>query len=325
MDLTDLLVEEPLAPMPKKTFAKCIKAFVDAWPNQDTYTDWIFISQLYYMCPREFVFNYWEPKPNVSFKCENRLMMHIGSVVHDYYQNQILGPMGILYGIWENEAGQVEGYHPDPVNVFWANKNRKPLKWRFVESRVKDTNLRIRGKYDGKVCKNKLDWFIENLKLVKKDIFQAFKESKSIEPGKLDLLEIKTCGTYPYEKLENGDEISNSYKMQSEVYMDLTKTDSTAFLFMDRNTCKMISLRYDMDGKWVKEAYRKCKIVWESIRDEEFPDTMMACKTPDDGRSKKCVHNVMCWGASTESSKYIEVAKEMQPDRKWLNLVGKTW
>jgi len=73
-------------------------------------------SGAYYLCPREFVLQYWQPRPRPRIEIGNKLMMNCGTTIHDVLQNQVLGSTLCLRGWWKNlESGEKkEGYHPDP-------------------------------------------------------------------------------------------------------------------------------------------------------------------------------------------------------------------
>lgn len=56
-----------------------MKAFMEAMPLQETSTDFLRASGLFYTCPREFVLNYWSPVANRWFDARSQFMMGCGS------------------------------------------------------------------------------------------------------------------------------------------------------------------------------------------------------------------------------------------------------
>src|SRR5690606_23101852 len=106
-------------------------------------------------CPREFVLNYWQPKPNKKFDWASQLKMSTGTHLHYFLQNSVLGPMGVLHGTWRKLAGTVDeedqqqGFHPDPEKAVRDLVDQKPQEWEFVEQSCWDEKYRISGHTDG--------------------------------------------------------------------------------------------------------------------------------------------------------------------------------
>lgn len=337
---TDALLEgevrKPLDPGKYDTVPKAVQQWMDSWPAQDSYTDFLRASQLHNLCPREFVLNYWQPKANKNFDWKSYLMMSMGTHLHDYLQNQVLGPMGVLYGTWVNvkaEAGaskeeapvvRHEGYYPDPDLALFEMQRQLPLTWRYEEPGVWSEKYRIRGHLDGLIDTDRLAYFRENEKLFKADPAKMVVRVRSIM-GKKTLFEIKTTGAYVFESLKEPNDIAEYYKTQASIYQTLAGYPDTLFWYINRDTMASKTLVYPLDSGWWNDAKRKARIIWEAIRDETLPDLGMKCHTPKDKRAKECVHCPACFGAG-KFADYVKVGKERaeKEGRKLLDLSGWT-
>lgn len=306
--------------------SKAVKLWLDNNPSQSSNLEYLRVSGLHGLCPREQVIHYWRPRPNKSFDALSILKMNMGTLFHHYMQNYILGPMQLLYGTWvkegEYEDEIAKGFHPDPNLTLWESVRQHELTWKFREETVKDDTYRLIGHHDGEISKDRLKWMNENVKLIKTDFKKACEEVSKIPAGTLALLEMKSTGSFAYEKITEIDSkcIPDYYQMQASTYLWLKKLENTLFLFIDRDTFAMKCVDYVYKPGWVIEAKRKARIIWESIRDEVLPESMMACGTSMDKRAKSCIHADVCWKKGLDFKTFIAECKLSQPDRKWLDL-----
>lgn len=306
-----------------------IRAFVRGWSAPAASPEILRASGLYYLCPREFVLSYWFPRGSRKFDIKGHLMMSTGSHLHSILQNQILGPMGVLRGTWIRKDPKVveevvKGYHPDPELALFELSREKPQTWTYEELTVSDPKLRLYGHVDGIVNRDKIEWLSANGDLFVRDMKKAFKELSTLPntPETESLLEVKTAGSYVFDKISTPKDISESYKMQSNVYQQLTNIHSVVFWYVGRNMMEWKVLPYWFESAWWKLAAKKAQAVWEAIRDEKLPEAFMACLTKNDTRAKGCEYSKECWSKWTDDSfkKYVEECKRLQPDRKWLDL-----
>jgi hypothetical protein len=280
--------------------AKATNTWMGSWPPQPSYTDVLRASQMFDMCPREFVLNYWQPTNNKQFDWVSRMRMSMGTHLHDYVQNRVLGPMGVLYGNWvplglAHET--VRGFHPDPGKTLHEIQHQKPITWRYSEDAVWDEGWRIRGHLDGYVCPRRIAWLQDNAGAMKSDPEGSCTRLHSLpfSEDELVLFELKTTGKYGFDKLSGPDSIADYYKAQAATYQRLTGRKSTLFWYIERDSLGSKTFYYDYDRGWWGEVRRKARIVWESIRDETLPEAMMKCKMPTDKRAVKCSHRDPCW------------------------------
>lgn len=312
MSITDLLSkfhEEESLPGGYNPAVKSLRLFLGNLPPQPMGREVIRASGLSFLCPREFVLNYWNPRPVKSFDWSSQFKMSIGTDLHSFLQNYVMGPMGVLYGTWKKTGDKStiykEGFHPDPEKTVWEMQNQAPLTWRFEEERVWNEKWRIRGHIDGRVSKKRLDFLTSSVKLVKEDLLSAVKACMDIKDDDLVLYEIKSTGTYAYNGITEVSKIPEYYKMQASVYQWLSGCNETIFLYLERDNIKMRGFSYVGEKGWVKDAKRKAKIVWESIRDEVLPESAMACKCPTDKRAKSCAFKKECWAPPTDFKKWV--------------------
>jgi len=323
------------APYMKVGFARTVEAFsgrvekwVNTWPLGQGHDDVIRCSGLYYMCPREFVLNYWEPKPSSSFDFNSYLRMGVGTYLHAFLQDTILGSAGVLYGNWRNVTTNMvtRGFIPDPEAQIRAFVTQGTLPYTYVEDRIWDEHHRLRGHTDGILDVKRFEAFCEYSKSGM-DFIQIIEELSKI-PEDLEnqaLLEIKTTSSRLLGGINSAKDIAGYYQMQAVAYQKLTNINRTVFWYFERNDLASKALVHEYSETWWEEVVQKINIVWTSIRDHTLPDAFMKCMSPQDARAKKCVHAATCWTppiGPDNMEEYIEKCKADQPERQWLDLTG---
>lgn len=291
---------------------KAVSRWQNALPAQETFTDFLRASGLYFTCPREFVLNYWQPRPNRKFDAKSQFLMGMGTHLHEFIQNAVLGPMGVLKGEWfgTGSGSKVkDGYHPDPEKAIWEITHQQPLSWAYHERRVWLPQYRIRGHVDGVISIDRVQWLHDNSALFRSDPARACKVLLGIPPGPECLLEIKTTGDYQYSKIVTSADIPPYYKMQGVIYQEATGLRQTVFWYVNRDSAGSKVLTYTYEPGWLNDAKRKATAVWEAIRDETLPDIFMPCKSPKDKRAKACVYREPCWARRLDFAKYVADGK----------------
>lgn len=305
-----------------------VKLWMNAWPSQHSNVDIIRASGAYFLCPREFVLNYWQPQPNRSFDWNAYLKMNTGTFLHEYIQNCILGPMGVLYGKWHKFAENgieieetTEGFHPDPERAVHEIVTQKPLTYRYHEYNVWNTKYRMSGHLDGKLDIRRVNLLHKSLPLLKTNPEELCNRLHSTGSGDRFNLEIKTVSDYQFRKLETEKDIADYYKAQACVYQKLSGIHKTVFWYIERNEMKSKVFVYDFEDGWWRDIQRKATIVWRSIRDETLPESMMACRLPTDKRAQGCAFKQPCW-RNIDFKKYVEDGKVRaeKENRKLLDL-----
>lgn len=311
---------------------KAIKSWMDAQPPQPMKTDYLRASGLHSLCPREFVLNYWSPRPSKSFDMASQLKMSIGTGLHYHMQNFVLGPMGVLYGSWvctteKQEKIEMEGYHPDPERAIWEIQAQKKPTWVFYEEVLWDGKFRIKGHTDGMISKKRLDFLSVNGRLLKDSLLDVSKRCFSIDDNCPKVCEIKSTGTFAFSGLNSVEKIPDYNKTQASIYQWLAKVDETVFVYIERDSLKMKSFCYSGTAGIVSDCKRKARIVWESIRDRKLPESAMACVSAVDKRAKTCAFREECWKSKFNFIEWVEknIVIEECKGRKFLDLSKETY
>jgi len=300
--------------------------WVDSWPNGQGHDDVIRCSGLYYMCPREFVLNYWKPKANSDFDFASYLRMGVGTYLHSFLQDVVLGVSGVLYGNWRDVVSNkvVRGFMPDPEKQLAAFREQRTLPFAYVEDKVWNPHYRLRGHTDGLVHKGRLSEFCERVKAGEGwlQVLEAVLKVTG-DPDDLALLEIKTTSARILQGIEGPKDIADYYKMQAIAYQHLTGVKSTIFWYFERGDLSSKTLLFDYSESWWDEIAMKINTVWTSIRDHTLPDSFMKCMSSTSTRAKKCVQAGDCWKppiGPKDMEKFIQDCKQAQPTRQWLDL-----
>lgn len=310
-----------------------VQAWLDSFPPQSTATDILRASRLHDVCPREFILNYWQPKRSHILGWRGMMFVELGSHLHQFMQDSVLGPMGVLWGKWRYCHEGIltdpvhEGFHPDPELACHELLNQLPMSWRYFEPNVWHEGWRISGHLDGIISSDRFLFLTENIAAVRKDPKDWIRRMWEIPMGAKALLEIKTSGGFVWDKLEKGVKgIADYYRMQATIYQKLSGIHSTMFWYVNRDRMDSRVIPYRMEDAFWNDAKRKATIIWTAIRDQTLPESLMACKTPKDRRAKTCVFADECWARRFDIKAYaargIELAKE--DGRELLDLSGWT-
>ena len=299
-------------PVKYKNLLGAVKSWMDAWPPQSTYTDVLRASSIYFVCPREFVLNYWQPTANRDFSHKSYLFMSTGTHLHKYLQDCILGPMGILWGDWLRDGKKAAtGFHPSPEKALSNIVSQRGMEYEYDEIKCFDSDYRISGHVDGQISLRRIEFLHTHRLELKADPIAAMKLLRDLPHKDTDIvnLEIKTCGSYVFQNLMDSNSIPEYYKMQAEVYQNATGVRRTLFWYICRDTMESKLILYEYTGKWWKDATKKATIIWKAIRDETLPVSGMACHTPKDKRAKECTFRKQCFG-EMDFTEYVRIGKE---------------
>jgi len=307
-----------------EAFPKSIKAYVKQLEGSHRETDIIRMSGAHYLCPRQFVLNYWKPTVDENVNFENCLFMDVGTMLHAYLQDGMLGPAGILIGKWLNKTtGEVvDGTYPGEFKSL-RDFRGVPNEWSYVEPTVWDDRWRFSGHCDGICDEDRLVLFVD---MVQKNCTprEIAKKLCNTPAGKNRiLLEIKTCNSRIMENLVAAKDISDAYKTQATMYQKLTGIKATMFWHFNRDSFTTKALMYEGEEIRYTSTERKAEIIWTSIRDEVLPTSLMPCISHKDNRAQQCSVSEACWKMSIPFSEFVKKAKASQPDRQWVDL--STW
>lgn len=300
---------------------KALPKYIGMWPETSRDNTIIRCSGAYDLCPRQFVLDYWNPKGSRTFPFQNQMLAGIGTHLHHYLQNVILGPLGILKGTWKlvgSCGGVVAGYYPGSHDFHKQYLETGQLEYEYVENKVWEPHYRFSGHQDGVVDKARIVKFVEliNLKVPFDSIRRELNKVKHTEEC---CLEIKSTSTRNFENISENS-LPDYYKMQANLYQELSGLHETLFWYLDRDTCSSKMFVYGFEQGYYDDACRKANTVWRALRDETLPESGMKCLTSTDARAKICPHAQDCWATRLDFKEWVQKQKERQPNRAWLDM-----
>lgn len=235
-------------------------------------------SQIAYMCPREEVFKYLLPRERTTpkFTWETHLRFMIGTAVHKVWQNELLGPMGVLEGTWECRCGyKQEGLYPetthreaDPICPFDDSE------WRYIEPHGTNDDLQIDGKTDGVLV------YDEKRRLT---------DLKTIDNSQFSMLK------YPNRK----------HVTQLMTYMKLFGIEESELIYIDKNSGKgkPFILRFNQAHNFETES--KIRQILNCRENKVLP-VERVCEVNDCSRAKKCPWVNECFDVNFDLKKAVE-------------------
>jgi hypothetical protein len=231
-------------------------------------------------CPRLEVALRAAPKmlPNDRINPGLMRIFWFGTAIHKLYQNEILGPMGVLYGRWISPRGKAKiwSYGPQTDDEFETAafqlgqsgevvEGFQPEKhWEYLEPKVLNTSRGIVGHADGVL-------FLE---------------------GKWCLLDIKTINGHAFGYLKDA---KPAHKIQVQLYMDGTlilkeapKIEEGVVLYVCKNTSQEKEFWFFKDGSSLDETYTKLKIVETCLSGGMLPNRLAECASDRSAFAKRC-------------------------------------
>lgn len=200
-------------------------------------------SGMYYLCARQFVWSHFFPTKG-DFDLVSGLRMSLGTSLHSIIQNEVLGPAGVLLGEWAAN---------DPIYHYEGKQRHRSHV--YVEPIFRCAETGIQGHADGIIdmteMKNLLKWEFN-------------------WDGRM-LFELKTAGESVMSKLLTSEDIPPYYKMQAEIYQELSGINATLFWFLNRDTMKSKFFVYRTTREFWKAAKEKAHLIVEHIAEKRLP------------------------------------------------------
>lgn len=212
-----------------------------------------------------------------------------GTALHWAVQNQILGPMGVLYGTWRCDACSHlhgEGISPDSVGgnsrerarvADWAIPRPKTCskcsrtEFTYVEHKFIDSTLRMSGHSDGFLVVPGL-------------------------PG-MGILEVKSIGQRSAREIQNVPQIA--HVVQAHVYMMFTGFKWAKILYWQKGEFGLKALvehHVERDEETIFRITQLVESVWSGIDDESLPERICASATCP--RASSCQVAKLCFATS---------------------------
>ena len=240
-----------------------------------TNTSYIRASSVPNLCPREEVLCAIEgiTRPDDVDAGLNLTFLH-GTALHWAVQNQLLGPMGILYGTWKCErclalyGAQREGRAED-----WAVAMPKECacgarEFTYKEASFVDHDLRMTGHSDGFLV-------IPGL------------------PG-MGILEVKSIGSRYAKEIKVAPQIA--HMIQAHVYMMFTGFRWAKILYWQKGESGLGSLvehHVDRDEETIRRVQDAIRSIWAGVALKTLPERV--CATDSCAKAKACPVSTKCF------------------------------
>ena len=251
-------------------------------------------SEIYFMCPRQRFFAFYKPK-NETMEADKKLAADLGTMFHHYMQNNVIGKMQILWGKWQKNNEEIEGFHPDPEDNGWIYK----------EPKLHNKEYNITGHIDGLISLNRLKFINDNKNLYKYHFKEVIKEISKIEAGELSLLDMKLVSQRNYAAAMN-EEIPLYYKYQGNLYMWMLGLKQQYFLYGERENFSLMGKIYGFEQAILEEALKKIVITNEQFINDIPTNEFRPCSTPSTPRARKCPYSSECFDYKMNYKELIE-------------------
>lgn len=216
----------------------------------------------------------------------------IGTAVHSHWQNDILGPAGVLFGVWRNKSSRV---HSGITSVgpngkilsppaSWVPMPTGRVAYEFVESSAKDDDLRMSGSIDGGVMLG------------------------NVMVG----LEIKTISQRGFDALEG---VQPEHKVQADVYCHLFGLPAMVFLYISKGWHQtapdfVSPIKHGFTiGPFKEYVYRPRPATIAAIRAGRVLEERSIAKFPTDGEDAIVVRLKACSTKFTTRAKQCDVCE----------------
>lgn len=223
------------------------------------------------MCPRAEVL---AARHNVIRENEipaaRRTAMDLGSVFHDWFRDDVLGPAGLVLGRWKCKHCH---FSPDQMDGSFRYKQPqaeciqcgKGPSWTFIEEEFFNKEIGLMGHSDGMTTWEGEDW----------------------------LLEMKTANSNSYRMMTK-DGLPQYYIDQSQVYMDMFGHKQALFLIQNKDSGKRATIKVYKDQERIDYLYGKIRSFRQSMRDGvSLPDRI--CVADNCPRAEKCQLVSLCF------------------------------
>lgn len=260
------------------------------------------------MCPRAQVLDQLVTGKVTREDIDTRtqIIFDVGNALHQWWQEQYFGPMGVLKGKWrcarcgfktigmetmptqphdcEGDASLLEGtpkLNPSPARISFSN-NRA---WKFDEVPVESEEWGIVGHSDGIYVLGKGTFIEEDV-----------------------VLDIKTAGPSFWA---GGARPYPSNIFQLNLYMWLLGKTKGVLLYVDKGGCSSndmgcIEVIVDYNDTHRKDACMKISVYRNAVEKKQLPGRLATCEfRPNGAKAKKCPYRKQC----LSDSKAAEIEK----------------
>lgn len=194
-------------------------------------------------------------EPVLKFGSDMMRIFDHGHAIHANYQDQILGPAGILYGRWKNGDQEIEGFRPNGDG------------WLYVEPRIQWAEKRLSGYCDGIV-------FVG---------------------GKWCILEIKSANNHSFGWIKNTNTPRDYHVKQAQLYIFAPKKiekemfiEGAIILYYNKDTGEEMEFYVERDESLIKPMMDSIDYAIECADNKLIPKRLEDCKSSRSKRAKEC-------------------------------------
>lgn len=250
-------------------------------PPLNPQTDYLRASGIPSLCPREEVLSVIHKlvRPDVVDAGLGLTFLH-GTALHWGVQNELLGPLGVLYGTWRcDRCGFLHGE---------AVAGKRVEDWSIPRPRVCE--------FDG--CKSSGFTYVEH-KFIDEGIrLSGHSDGFLVLPGLpgMGILEVKSVGQKYAREIQQAPQIGHI--VQAHVYMMFTGFKWAKILYWQKAEFGIKALaehHVERDEEMIENIQNTVKSVWSGIQSRELPDRICANSTCP--RAKACVAVKHCFPA----------------------------
>lgn len=247
------------------------------------------------MCPRKFILNsLFGPEPTRPHPGLQRIF-DVGTSLHSWYQNNYLGPMGILWGKWRCQKCNYTTWGYMPQRDSCGGCKEKPL-WDYAEIPVKanlpdNVGHPIVGHSDGIISLGVKNFLFE-FKTINDNGFTWLKQARD---GHVRQARI-------YAELIRQGHVRFGWEHKGKV--DVPKLHGIIIVYANKNgrpdgspTEREFFVEFDEEAS--RKELKKPYIVETAIRKKELPPRQEACVSVLKKPAKICPMGSYCFGGKT--------------------------
>lgn len=296
-ELFNLPPENIIKPVINDVLGNAINVYLANLSGNFKESDTFRCSGISFLCPRQNFFQFYNPK-EFKFQPKIKLKTQLGTLLHKYIQDKVLGPAGILKGIYKNveTKEEIEGFHPEP---------EKSEYWEYKEYTLKDNRYNLSGHIDGLISIERLNFIEQNKNLYKNHFHQVNKEISKIETKEFYLLDIKSLGQRNYNLSLTGD-VPDYYKTQANLYLDILNLTKMYFLNFETENFSFFGKIYNKEQRYVDDAHKKIIATNNQFLVGEPTHEYRACTSEKDKRAKECPHREACFNYKVNYKELVE-------------------
>lgn len=275
-DLIDVIEEDRAKSL---SLTERLDSYIDTITDDEFFADGWHPSTLCDFCPRKKILE--EEKGVTKEKIPPRIrrLFDAGHDTHSRYQNTYLGPMGILWGLWECSRckKRVWGFFPTK----WCDCRFRRKGWKYKEVPVECMEEGIDEPYKGRsdgvlyLCNT---WFVLDIKTSKHEAYTFLKKPYKKHTNQLDI----------YGKLIRDGFIKSPFKnslpVEKRVVLYYNKNDSEHKAFV--GDLDFDNGRYLMD---LAKEYTKAQ------KEKYVPKRLPDCRIKSAYRASKCSMKDECF------------------------------